>query len=152
MTSKLALSRPPSSHNHRIQVYLCVHLIMSSQCIPKYTLLWPPSSQDHSFQVHVIIRSITASEYISNARQHLYGNAGVTEVDRVTGSIYSADPGADRHHLISISSYHPMKIHTLSFPTFVLNRSVRDVDSRNWVDRQLRVVSYPFIQFLLSFN
>jgi len=35
------------------------------------------------------------------------------EVDRVTGSIYSADPGVDRYHLISISSYHTMKIHCM---------------------------------------
>jgi hypothetical protein len=39
------------------------------------------------------------------------------EVDRVTGSIYSADSGVDRHHLISISSYHTMKIHSI-FPNF----------------------------------
>jgi len=47
----------------------------------------------------------------------VYGDAGVTEVDRVTGSIYSADPGVDRHHLISISSYHTKKIHSI-FPNF----------------------------------
>ena len=52
----------------------------------------------------------------------------------MTGSIYSADPGVDRHHLISISSNHTIKIHTLSFPTFGLTRSVCDiVDPRNWV-------------------
>ena len=62
----------------------------------------------------------------------MYGDTGVTEVERVTGSIYSADPGVDRHHLISISSYHTMKIHTLSFPTFGLTCSVRNiVDPRN---------------------
>jgi len=59
----------------------------------------------------------------------VYGDRGVTEVDRVTGSIYSADPGLDRHHLISISSHHIMIIHTLSFPTFGLTRSVRDFGS-----------------------
>ena len=52
----------------------------------------------------------------------------------MTGSIYSADPGVDKHHLISISSYHTMTIHTLSFPTFGLTRSVRDiVDPHNCV-------------------
>ena len=36
----------------------------------------------------------------------MYGDTGVSEVDRVTGSIYSADPCVDRHHFISISSNH----------------------------------------------
>ena len=68
----------------------------------------------------------------------------------MTGSVYSADPGVDRHHLISISSYHTMKIHTLSFPTFGLTRSVRDiVDPRNWVDPHGCVVSY-LLTFLCS--
>jgi len=71
----------------------------------------------------------------------VYGDTGVTEVERVTGSIYSTDPGVDRHHLISISSYHTMKIHTLSFPTFGLRSSVRDVDPCKCVDPQCRVVS-----------
>ena len=57
----------------------------------------------------------------------MYGDTGVTEVERVTWSIYLAHPGVDRHHLISISSYHTMKIHTLCFPTFGLTRSVRDI-------------------------
>jgi len=75
------------------------------------------------------------------------------EVDRVTGSIYSADPRVDRHHLISISSYHPTKIHTVSFPTFGLTRSVWEfVDSRICVDPQCRVVSYLLTQFLRCSN
>jgi len=62
----------------------------------------------------------------------VYGETGVTEVERVTGSIYSADPGVDRH-LISILSYHTMKIHYLSQP-FGLTRSVRDImDPHNCV-------------------
>ena len=62
----------------------------------------------------------------------MYRDTGVTEVERVTGSIYSAHPGVDRH-LISILSYHTMKIHSLSQP-FGLTRSVRDImDTRNWV-------------------
>jgi len=77
-------------------------------------------------------------------------DTGVTEVDRVTGSIYWADPGVDRHHLISISSYHTMKIHTLCFPTFGPTRSVRDfVDPRNCVDPHARVLSYH-LTFLRS--
>jgi len=43
----------------------------------------------------------------------------------VTGSIYSGDPGVDRHHVIFISSYYTTKIHTLSFATFGLTHSVR---------------------------
>ena len=61
----------------------------------------------------------------------MYGDTGVTEVERVTGSIYSADPGVDRHDLISILSYHTMKIHTLSFPAFGLTRDI--MDPRNCV-------------------
>jgi len=62
----------------------------------------------------------------------VYGDTGVTEVERVTGSIYLADPGVDRH-LISILSYHTMKIHYLS-QLFGLTRSVRDImDPRNRV-------------------
>jgi len=34
----------------------------------------------------------------------VYGDTGVTEVDRAMGSTYSGDPGVDRHHLIFISS------------------------------------------------
>ena len=85
--------------------------------------------------------------YIFKERRRLYGDTGVTEVDRVMGSIYSADPGVDRHHLISVSCYHTMKIHALSFQTFGLTRSVRD--PRNCVDPHGRVVSYV-LTFLRS--
>jgi len=47
----------------------------------------------------------------------VYTNTGVTEVDRVMGSIYLADPGVDRHHLISISSYHTIEVHSI-IPNF----------------------------------
>jgi len=149
---------------------------MASKCIPKLAQSWPPSaslsSLDPSLPVHIQNRSITASKciseftrstspsasqthsikYIFQERGRLFGDTGVTEVDRVTGSIYSADPGVDRHHLISISSYHTMIIHTLSFPTFGLTRSVRDfVDPRNCVDPHGRVVSY-LLTFLRSSN
>jgi len=80
-------------------------------------------------------------KYIFKERWRLYRDTGVTEVDRVTGSIYSADPGVDIHHLISISSYYTMQIHTLSFPTFGLTCSVRDfVDQHNCVDPHGQVV------------
>jgi len=66
-------------------------------------------------------------------------------------SIYSGDPGVDRHHPIFISSCHTTKIHTLSFPTFGLTSSFRDlVDLRNSVDPQCRVVSYLPTFFLCS--
>ena len=62
----------------------------------------------------------------------MYKDTRVTEVERVTGSIYLADPGVDRP-LISILSYHTMKMHYLSQP-FGFTRSVRDiVDPRNCV-------------------
>jgi hypothetical protein len=63
----------------------------------------------------------------------VYRDTGVTEVERVTGCIYSADPGADRDYLVSILSYHSMKIHHLS-QLFGLSRSVHDImDPRNCV-------------------
>jgi len=81
--------------------------------------------------------------YIFKERQRLYGDTGVMEVVTVTGSIYSADPGVDRHHLISISSHHTMTIHSLSFPTCGLSCSVRDfVDPHNCVDPHGQAVSY----------
>ena len=65
----------------------------------------------------------------------MYGVTGVMEVDRVTGSIYSAYPELDTHYLISIASYHTMQIQTLSFPTFGVTHSVQDsIVSRNCVD------------------
>jgi len=83
----------------------------------------------------------------------LYWDNGVKEVDRVTGTIYSADPGVDRHYLISISSYHTMKIHTLSFLMFCITRSVWDcMDPCKCVDPQCRVVSYLLTWFLPSKN
>jgi len=77
------------------------------------------SSLDLSLQVHLQTRLITASKYIFKDRWQLYRDTAVTEVARLTGTTYSADPGVDRHHLISISSYHTMEIHTVSFPTLV---------------------------------
>jgi len=65
----------------------------------------------------------------------------------VMGSIYLADPRVDRHHLISISSYHTMKIQMQSFPTFSLTCSVRGL----W-DLQFRVVSYLLTQSAGSCN
>jgi hypothetical protein len=80
---------------------------------------------------------------IFNERWWLFADTVITDVDRVTASIYSADPRVDRHHLISISSYHSMKIHTLSFATFGLSHYVWD-----FVDSHGLVGSYHFIFFL----
>jgi len=133
--SKLDRSRPPSASpnwiDHGLQVHLSVHSMSASKCISKAGL-------------------ITASKYIVKERRWVYGDTGVTEVERATRSIYSGDPGVDRQHLIFISSCHTTKIHTLSFPTFRLTRSVRDLDPRNCVDPHGRVVSYLFTFFLRS--
>jgi len=83
----------------------------------------------------------------------VYRDTGVTEVDRVMGSIYAADLGVHRHHLISISCYHTMKIHTLFCPNFALTCSVRVfVDLRIFMDPQHRVVSYLLTRFLSTSN
>jgi len=112
--SKLARSWPPSgitpnSLDHSLQVYLRTGSITAS----KFARAWPPSaslsSLDLSLQVHIQTCSITASKciseftrstspsasqsrsikYILKEQQRLYGDPGVTEVDRVTGSIRS---------------------------------------------------------------
>jgi len=103
-----------------------------------------PNSLNHGLGVYLWVHLI---KYIFKERQRLYGDTGVTELDRVMGSIYSAHPRVDRHHLISISSFNTMKIHTLSFPNFRLTRSVRD--PRNFMYPQGRVVSY-LLTFLRS--
>jgi len=125
---------------------------MASKCISKLARLRPASSHDHGLHVHLQTRSITASKYIFKERQQVYGDTGVTKVERVTGCIYSADPGVDRHHLISISSNHTMKIPTLSFPTFSLTRSVRDiVDSPNCMGSSTPgsiISSHPILKLL----
>jgi len=172
--SKLTPFRPPRSHDHGLQLYLynCsimsstvarsptpnsslhspdyglqVRTIMASKCTPKLTQSRPASSQNHGLQVHLQTCTVTACKYVFKEWRRVYGNTGVTEAERVTGSIYSADPGVDRHHLISILSSHIMKIHTLSFPTFGLTLSVSDV-----VDPQRQVVSCLLTQFLCSSN
>jgi len=122
-SSNLNRSWPPTSVspntlNYCFKVHLWVHSISRS---PSASL----SSLDFSLQVHLETHSITHSKYIFKVRRRWYGDTRVTEVAGETGSIYSADPGVHRHHLISISSYHSMKIHTLCLPTFGLSRSIR---------------------------
>ena len=83
----------------------------------------------------------------------MYGDTGVTEVASVTGSIYSADPGVDRHYLISISSNHTMKIHTLSFLNFALTCTVHHiVDPRNCMGSSMlgSIISSHLIPMLLE--
>ena len=130
-------------------MHLQTRLITASQCISNLAPLRSPSLHNHSLQVHLQTRSITASKYILKVQQLVYRDRVVTEVDRVTGKIYLADPGVYGQHLISISSYHPMKIHTLFIPTFGLTRSFQDfLDPCKYVDPQCRVVSYILIRFL----
>jgi len=136
-------SGSPNSLNHGLQVHRWVHWISRSpsaslssldpsvsKCISTLTRSRSPSaslsSLDLNLQVHLQVCSLRASKYIFKERQWVYEDTGVKEVDRVTGSIYSADLAVHRHHLISTSSYHTMKIHTLSFPSFSLTCSVWD--------------------------
>jgi hypothetical protein len=58
-----------------------------------------------------------ANSYIFKDKLWVYSDIEVTEEDRVMWSIYSADPGVDRHHLISISPYATMKKHSI-YPNF----------------------------------
>jgi hypothetical protein len=118
--------------------------LLFSTCISKLTRFWSPSafliSLNHSLQVRHQTRSITASKYILEEWWQVCRDTGVMEEDRVIGSIYSADRGVYRYHLISICSYHTIKIHTESFPTLCLSRTVQDflnpcngVDPQRWV-------------------
>jgi hypothetical protein len=159
--SEFTRSRSPSASltllHHGLQVHLHTRSITASQCVSKLDRLRPPSaclsSLDLGFQVHLQTSSIMASKYIVKERRWVYGDTGIMEVESVTRSIYSGDPGVDRQHLIFISSCHTMIIHTLSFPTFALTCSCRDfVDPRYCVDPHVRVVSYLLTFFLRSLS
>jgi hypothetical protein len=111
-------SVPLISHNYGLQV----RTIIASKCISKLSGSRPPNASlsspvDLSVHVHLQTRLITATKYIFHKRLGLYGEAGVNDVDRGMGSIFSADPRVDRHHLVSISSYHIKKIHYI-IPNF----------------------------------
>jgi len=154
--SKFTRSQPPSVSSNALDYGLQTRSIMAPKCMSKLARLWPPSaspnSVDYIHQVHLQTRSITASKYIFKERRRVYGGTGITEVQWVTGSIYSADPGVDRHHLISILYYHTMKIHYLS-QLFGLTWSVRDImDPRNCVGSPSQVVSYLLTRFLHFLN
>jgi len=162
-------STPPVMIDHGLQAYLPTRAITASKCISEFTRSRPPSasrnSLNHGLQGHLWVHSISRSP--SGPPNSLNDGFGVrcqaaTAVVRryrcngggqSNGSAFSADPRVDIHHLISISSYHPMKIHTLSFTTCGLTRSVRDcVDPPNCMDPQCRVVSYLLTQYLCSSN
>ena len=122
-----ARSRPASAFRSgddpSIQVHLETHSIMASKCISKLTRSRPPSASlgsPHSgLEVHLRNRCILTSNILLKKPRRVYFDTRVTQVYRATGSIQSADPGVDRHHRISISSYQTMNIHTLSFPILV---------------------------------
>jgi len=142
--SKPAQSRPWSA-------YLSWLDLMVSKCISKHARFRSTSvslsSLDLSLLVHLQACSITAANNRFKEWRQVYRDTGVMEVDRVTANIFLADRREHRPPLISIPSHHTMKIHTLSFPTFGLTRSVRD-----FVDPQRRVVSYHLTWFLRSSN
>jgi len=107
-----------SSLDHSLQDYLQTRLITASKCISEFTRSRPPSacpkSQKYSMPVHLSFQSISVSNRISKTRLiipskyivmvwwRVYRDTEVTEVDWEMGSIYSGDPGVDRHHLISL--------------------------------------------------
>jgi len=149
----LPWSASPNSAIHSLQVHLQTRPITAAKWISILAPLWTPSSHNHCLQVHLHIRSITAFKYVIQGQQWVYIDRVVTDVDRVRGSIYLADPGVDRPHLISITSNHTMKIHSEFFRTVVLTCSVWDfMDRLNCVDPEWQVVSYNFTQFLHTLN
>jgi hypothetical protein len=138
-------------------VHLSVHSISACKCISILAQSRPPSgflsSLHLSLQAPLQTGSITASKYIFKEQWRLYWDTGLMEVDRVMGSIYSADCGVHRHHLISISFCHIMKIQSLSFSTVSLARSVEDcVDPVTCLNPQRRVISYLLTKFRRSLN
>jgi len=91
--------------------------------------------------------------YIVNARRWLYEDTGVMVVDRVMGSLYSPDPRVDRYYLISISTCHTLKIHTLSFQTFSVTHSFHSfVDPGYCLYPPCQVEIYLLTRFQLSSN
>jgi len=162
-------STPPILIDHGLQVYLLTRSITASKCISEFTRSRPPSaspnSLNHGLQVHLWVHSISRSPSAApntldhGLQVHLQGaTAGVrryrgNEGGQSDGEYIFGRPRSRQTSSHSISSYHTMKIHTLSFPTFGLTRSVRDfVDPRIWVDPQRRVVSYLLTRFLRSSN
>jgi len=135
----------PKILNYSFQLHIWVHLISASKCISKLGQLRPPSASpstlNHGIQVH-------PQGAMAGVRKYRGDRS-----DGVTRSIYLADRGVHRHHLSSISSYHTIKIRTLSFPTFGLTKSVWDfMDLHNCVDPSRLVVSYHLTRFICSLS
>jgi len=134
-------------------MYLQTRFIMASKCISKLAGSWPPTVSLDLNHYSLQVRTITASKYFSKEQRQVYRNVGVMEVQRVTGSIYSADPRVYRYHPISIASCHTMKIHILSIPTFGLTRSVRDfVDPQRWRLSSLLIRFLNFVNQMSSLS
>ena len=159
--SNLAWSRPRGAYLSSLdlghQEHLQIRSLTAMKCVSEFTGFWPPnaslSSLDLILQVHLSTRPMMTSKYIINQRPCVYGESGVSLVDWETGSTYSADTGVDWHHPIFIPSYDTTKIHTLSFPTFSLSCSFRDVvDLPNCVDSHSPVVSYALTVLLVCLS
>ena len=73
----------------------------------------------------------------------MHGDPGVTEIYKVTGSIFLGDPAVDISHLVSrlasfhlISSYHTMNYTFCLFPSINFIRTCRDsmwIDAIAWI-------------------
>ena len=121
---KLAPSSHPSvsanSLDHNLGEHLQVHSVTASKCISKLARSQPPSvslnSHQHGHQVHLQTRSITASKDIFMEGRWVYGHTGVTEVDRVTGSIFGRPWSRLTSHFHHILSYNENTLS--SFPNF----------------------------------
>jgi len=165
--SKLAGLRPPSASPNLLDYSLRTRLDSASKCISKLARSRPPSISPNSLDYGLQVSTITATKCISNfarsqppsksLRNHggVYRDTVVTEVERVTGSKYSADPGVDRHHLISISSHLIIKWnYTLYLSPLLVSLALSAIW---WIhaivwDSQCRVVSSLLTQFLCSSN
>jgi len=159
--SEFTRSQPPSASSnlpeHGLQAHLWVHSIYVSKVITKITWSWHPSASLSllilSFLVHLHNRSIMASKFIFKAQWQVYASTGISEVDRVTRSIYLADPGVDKYLLISSLYYHTMKIHNRCFPTFGLTCPVQDfLYPCNCLDPDRKVVSFRLACLLCASN
>jgi len=84
--SILAPLRPPSSHDHDLQVHLLTRSITASKCISKLARLRSRSaslsSLDQGLQVYVQIRSITASKSISKVARWRPRSVSLSSPDR----------------------------------------------------------------------
>jgi phenolic acid decarboxylase len=112
--------------NHGIQVHHQSRSITDSNCITTVVQLRPSYSHDHRIQVCLQVFFIAVMKCISKGQRLVYSATRGTVMDRVKRSKYLAQPGVDRHHLISVSPYHIMTILTLCFATFGLTHSVYD--------------------------